>query len=41
MMFGSLLHIVSLRMTDNCVFEEEVAGGPAAKHFLLSLSLFK
>jgi hypothetical protein len=31
----SSLHFVSLRMTDICVFEEEVVGGTAANHLLL------
>ena len=32
---GSSLHFVSLRMTDICVFEEEVVGGYAANHLFL------
>jgi hypothetical protein len=32
----SSLHFVSLRMIDICVFEEEVVGGCAANHLLLS-----
>ena len=29
---GSSLHFASLRMTDNCLFMEEVVGGADANH---------
>jgi hypothetical protein len=32
----SSLHFVALRMTDICVFKEEVVGGRAANNLLLS-----
>jgi hypothetical protein len=35
--WDSSLHFVSLRMTGNCVFEEEVVDGCAANHLLLPL----
>ncbi len=37
----SSLHFVALRMTDICHLEEEVFGGTAAKHLLLSPKLSK